>query len=367
MALKLNLSQINSASGGNQAMRETLTGIYNELRNIYARTGGGPIRKIDSGSGAARAVFQAPPPPSQLTVTGANGSFLASIALPQSASGAGAPQNAANAPIYQQISSSPAADFRSGVTTYPVSTATSYVFPNPGQTLYWRLRSSWDQKNWNSFVTLPGAVSSGRQSSAATENNLSLNQSNFATIDSVAAGDTATVRIYGSGGPGSSWARVAGSASQTVPGGTVLNVAYGANLYVAWDGAQYQTKPALTQTFPDGWVPVGKVSVIANGSGLVLPTFKLFVSSGAVIAIQILTAGNGLTAAPSLTIADSTGTGATAACTVSAGSVNGASITNSGSGYSASPSIAASGGVAAGSGGGGGPQGNNGGRLYADV
>lgn len=367
MALKLNLSQINSASGNNQAMRETLTGIYHELQNVYARTGGGPIQKIDSGSGAAGKVFQAPPPPSQLTVTGANGCFLASIALPQSASGSSAPQNAANAPIYQQLSSSPTADFSSGVTTYPVSTATSFVFPNPGQTLYWRLRSSWDQKNWNSYVALPGPVSSGKQSSAATDKNLSLNQSNFATIDSVAAGAAATIRIYGSGGPGSSWARVVGTGSQTIPGGTVANIAYGANLYVAWDGAQYQAKPALTQTFPDGWIPVGKVSVIANGTGLVLPTFKPIVSGGAVIAIQIVSAGNGLTAAPTLTITDSSGTGATAVCTVSAGSVNGASITNSGSGYSASPSIAASGGVATGAGGGGGPQGNNGGRLYADV
>ena len=48
-----------------------------------------------------------------------------------------------------------------GVTTYPVSTNTSYVLPNPGVTLYWRLRSSYNQQNWSSYIAQPGAVGSG--------------------------------------------------------------------------------------------------------------------------------------------------------------------------------------------------------------
>ena len=46
-----------------------------------------------------------------------------------------------------------------------------------------------------------------------------------------------------------------GENSQVFPAGTILNIAYGSNLYVAWDGTQYQVVPSLTQTFPDNWVP----------------------------------------------------------------------------------------------------------------
>src|SRR6202050_3196006 len=126
MALSVNLAQINSAAKGNSDLRETLTGIHLALQSLYAQTGTTPLSKID----ASAAPFTSPPAPSQLAVTGANGSFNIAITTPQNASGATAPRNATNAPIYQELSSSPAANFASGVTTYPVSTNTSYVFPN---------------------------------------------------------------------------------------------------------------------------------------------------------------------------------------------------------------------------------------------
>lgn len=363
MALKLNIAQIVAAARGNNDLRETLTGIYNELQALYAQTGSGPIQKID----AAKPRFTGAPPASSFVVTGANGQFTVAITLPQQAAGAAAPANATSAPIYQELSSSPQADFASSVTIYPLSTSTHLVIPAPGQTLYWRLRSSYDQRTFNSYLKQADAVAAGLQSSIAIEKNLSLNQSNFATVDSVADGSSASVRIYGPGGVGTAWTRINGTSSQVIPSGTITNVPYGSNYYVAWDGAQYRLAPSLTQTFPDHWTPVGKVSVIANGSGVVLPTFKAVVSSGAIVAIQIVTAGNDLTSAPTLTITDSTGTGATATCTVSAGSLTGVTVTNAGSGYSSAPAVAASGGVNGGATGGGGATGTNGGRLYADV
>jgi hypothetical protein len=136
---------------------------------------------------------------------------------------------------------------------------------------------------------------------------------------------------------------------------------------VVWDGQKYQLKPQLAQTFPDTWVPVGRVSVIANGAGLVLPVIHAVVTGGAIVAYQISNAGNGLTAAPVLTITDSTGSGATATATVSAGAVTQVTPGNAGSGYSATPTVTPSGGVSGGSAGGGGATGSNGGRLYADV
>ena len=363
MALSVNSAQINAAARGNSDLRETLTGIHLALQSLYAQTGSAPLAKVD----AAPAAFTAPPSPSQLAVTGANGSFTVSITLPQAASGAAAPRNATNAPIYQEISSAPAAAFSSAVVTYPVSSNTSYVFPNPGATLYWRLRSSYNQQSWSSYVALPGAVSAGLLSSAAAASNLSLNQSNFATVDSVANGSSATVRVYGSGGVGTAWTSILGNQSRVIPAGTILNVAYATNGFVVWDGEKYQVKPQLSQTFPDTWVPVGKVSVIANASGLVLPVIHAVVTGGAIVAYQIVNAGNGLTAAPLLTISDSSGTGATATATVSAGSVTQVTPGSAGSSYSNNPTVTATGGVSGGAAGGGGVTGNNGGRLYADV
>ena len=364
MALKLNIGQINSAAKGNNDLRETLTGIYNELLAVHQQTGSAPIQKIDT----AQASFSGPPPQSQFSVRGANGQFSVSITLPQSSGGSAAPRNATKTAIYRELSSSPAADFSSGLTVYPVSANTSFVFPNPGATLYWRLRSSYDQKTWNSYsVQLGGPVSAGKQSSSATESNISLNQSNFAVIDSVADGSSATIRIYGSGGVGASWVRISGGGSQVIPSGTILNVAYGSNHFVAWDGAQYQLAASLTQTFPDDWVPVGKVSVIANGAGLTLPTISAVVTSGAIVAYQILSAGNDLTAPPAISITDSTGSGATATAVIQAGSLTQVIPGSAGSGYSVRPTVTATGGVSGGTTGGGGVTGTNGGRLYADV
>ena len=88
MALSVNLAQINSAAKGNSDLRETLTAIHLALQSLYAQTGTTPLTKID----ASTAPFTSPPAPSQLAVTGANGSFSVSITTPQNATGAGAAQ-----------------------------------------------------------------------------------------------------------------------------------------------------------------------------------------------------------------------------------------------------------------------------------
>jgi hypothetical protein len=361
MSLVVNLAQINAAAKGNSDLRETLTSIHLALQTLYAQTGAGPLQKVD----ATATRFLAAPAQCGFSVAGANGSFTVTITLPQQAGGSSAPGNPSNAQIYQEVSSAPAANFASGVVTQPLTTATSLVIQNPGANLYWRLRSSYDQKTWNAYQVFPGGpVSAGLQSSAATEPNNPLNQSNFATVDSIAAGGVATVRIYGSGGVGTSWTSVLGANSKVIPSGTIMNVPYGSNGFVAWTGSMYQFKAGLTQTFTDSWIPVGKVSVIANGAGLVLPTIHAVVSGGAIVAYQIITPGNGMTTAPVLTITDSTGSGATATAVISAGAVTQVTPGSAGSSYSSTPTVTASGGVSGGVGGGGGPTGQNTGRFY---
>jgi hypothetical protein len=160
---------------------------------------------------------------------------------------------------------------------------------------------------------------------------------------------------------------VSGASSEVIPAGTILNVAYGRNQFVAWDGGQYQLVASLTQTFPDNWIPVGSVSVIANGTGLVLPKIQPVVVNGAIVAYEIVNPGNDLTAAPAITITDTRGGGATATAVVEAGSVTQVVPGSAGSGYSSSPTVTATGGVSGGTSGGGGATGTNGGRLYANV
>jgi hypothetical protein len=360
MTLNIDQSQINIAAAKNQPLQQTLSAIALKLQQHDAALGLGSIKKVDASTPAT----SAPPAQSTLTAVGANGNITVSIQLPQQTTGA--PQNSSKSVIYQEISTSTVANFTTVQQTYPLTTTTSMTIAAPGQTLWIRLRSTTDQKTFNNYQVV-GPIAAGLQTSAATVPNSPLNQSNFATVDSVAAGGTATVRIYGSGGPGTSWTSIVGTASKVIPAGTILNVAYASNGYVAWNGSSYQFKPGLTQTFPDTWIPVGFVSVIASGAGLVLPTFHAVVSSGSIVAISTVTAGSGMTAAPTLTITDSSGSGATATCTISGGSVNGVTVTNAGSGYSSSPTVTASGGIAGGVGGGGGPTGNNQGRLYGNT
>ena len=155
MALSVNLAQINSAARGNSDLRETLTGIHLALQSLYAQTGTTPLTKVD----ATAAAFTSPPALSQLSVSGANGSFTVSLTAAQSAN---------NAPIYQEISSSPVANFAIG--SHRLSRQHQYqlrVCLTLARTLYWRLRSSYNQQNWSSYTVQPGAVSSGLMSSAA--------------------------------------------------------------------------------------------------------------------------------------------------------------------------------------------------------
>ena len=48
MTLTVNLAQINSAARGNSDLRETLTSLHLALQSVYAQTGSGPLKKVDS-------------------------------------------------------------------------------------------------------------------------------------------------------------------------------------------------------------------------------------------------------------------------------------------------------------------------------
>jgi hypothetical protein len=365
MAIALSQAQINAAAAqGGNALREVLSGVFEEVTAINAHVGRSTLRKVDANTPTLVKV----PQPAQLTVTAAHGVYSILIVNPQDVQPLTSQQvsiskNAANAGVFHEISSSPVPDFSSGVVVYPVTSNTHTNISNPGSTLSWRLRSSYDGVTWNAYQVQSAAVYAGLVGSDITTPNLPLNQTNFATVDSVAAGGTASARVYGPGGVGSGYNRQVGTHTIPRPSGTITGLPYGADRFIAYDGTQFQVTSTLATLLPDTWEPVGKVSIIANGAGLVLPVIKGVVVSGSIIGYQIINPGNGLTSPPILTITDSTGSGATATCQISAGQVTQVTPGNVGTLYSSTPTVTPTGGVSAGNAGGGGAVGGNGGRL----
>ena len=247
------------------------------------------------------------------------------------------------------------------MTTYPLTTSLAFSVSNPGASLYWRLRSSYDQVNFNTYRAQAGAVAAGLVTSSATNPNLSLNQTNFATVDSSPNGASATIRVYGKAGVGTTWSRAVGTASPVRPGGSVANIPYGYNGFVAYDGNNYRISNQLAKTFPDTWEPVGAVSVVANPSGLVVPVVTPVIVSGSIVAYQIPNPGNDL-GSVSLTVVGS-GTGAAPVGTIKNGQL--VDVTGpAGSGYGGGTTVTVMATANPGNTGGGGNAGGNGGRLY---
>lgn len=96
------------------------------------------------------------------------------------------------------------------------------------------------------------------------------NTTNQATVDSFDAGTDATIRIYGTGGPGSSWTSPRGFGTITLAGGSIPHKSYNTIYYVVWDtvGLQYLAFTAFPSVLPDNFVWAGKVTtVISGGTG----------------------------------------------------------------------------------------------------
>lgn len=101
------------------------------------------------------------------------------------------------------------------------------------------------------------------------------NTTNGATVDSIDAGTSATARIYGTGGVGSSWTRNTGyGATPMFPPGIVAGLAYSTAYYVMWTGptpgypgASYQAFTSLPSALHDNYVFAGKVTTVAAGGG----------------------------------------------------------------------------------------------------
>lgn len=351
----------NAARGNPEALRVVLNAMADQFEALSKGTG---VQILEPTSGGQpQTPVTAVPAQATLQVSGANGAFTLSITNPN---------QTVPSTIYHEVSYSTSPTF-AGAKTLPLTASTHFTVNDPGMSFFWRIRSTTDQSHFNAYSPAQGgaAVGAGLQSSAASENAIPLNQSNYGIIDSVDNGaGSANVRVFGTSGPGNMYPSIKGSEERILPSATIVNVPFGSKQIVAFDGSQYVVRSTLPQVFADKLIPVGSVSVVGGGA-VTLPTVALVVDShGHVIAWNVLTQGNGLTAPVTLAIVTLTGSGATpGAQTIVAGKLISIAPGNPGDLYAVPPdTVTVSGGTAAtGVGGGQVIGGNNGRFVYADA
>lgn len=350
--MAISKSQINAIQ--DFGLRTVLLGMYDQIDTHNQALGINMLEPVNSKQKPASAA----PPLASLAVSGANGVFSVQITNPA---------QSVNKTIYHELSYSTSSSFSNGVVTLPVQTSTQATVPAPGVTVYWRIRSSFDQSNWNSYQRQPAVVASGLQSSAASSAATVLNQTNYASVDSQASGGAAVVRVYGKAGPTTQFPAVKGGAEKILPAATIINVPLSSSQVVGFDGEDFQVRGTLPEVLTDETTPVGAVSVVGGGA-VVEPTVSLVLDgSGHVIAWNVVTQGNGLTGPVTLTITTSTGSGATpGAQVISGGKLLSISPGNPGTAYGGGDTVTATGGTFGGTTGGGQNIGGNGGRLVVN-
>ena len=95
------------------------------------------------------------------------------------------------------------------------------------------------------------------------------NSTNYATVDSIDAGSNATIRVYGTGGVGTSWTAQFGYGSATYPSASLTGYAYTTKYWVLYNtqSTSYVVTASFPSTMPDGLVFAGSVTTCASGGG----------------------------------------------------------------------------------------------------
>src|SRR5437016_5242386 len=229
------------------------------------------------------------PPPAAFTVTGVDGKFEIQITLPQDTqpqtvtlyrARCGQDFNRTRALIVHQLQSATNMlfDASGNVTTYGPTPETSLSITNPNVTLFWRLRSSYDEVNWNDWQIYSSAsacgpigVSSGFLRSTSAASNMALNTSNNCTADSIDNGANATVRVYGPGGPGNVWIHYDGQGGQTSYPYSTTPAPYNTDVIVLYSASQglqaFLIATQYTSSLVDDLIFSGKMHTVSTGGG----------------------------------------------------------------------------------------------------
>lgn len=309
--------------------------------------------------GGSKSVGATTPAGVQFSVKGANGSFQWTITNPTNTQGQ---------TVWHEVSYSTLRSFTQNVSVLPPTAGTTGSLGSPGSTYFFRLRSSFDLRNWSAYqLASTDAIAAGLVSSAATSAAGAFNQTNYGVVTSTAVGSSAEVTIQGASGPLTSLVAQKGPSQTVLPGATILGVTPGSDQFVGWDGTKYILRSTLGDLLAsDDVTPIGKVSVVDTGVP-VLPAVSIVRGSGdGVIAWNVTNQGNGLTGPVTLTIVTGTGAGATyGAQTIQNGKLIAVAPGNPGANYGAGDTVTVTGGTGSGTPGGGTALGGNGGRLTA--
>jgi hypothetical protein len=202
--------------------------------------------------------------------------------------------------------------------------------------------------------------------SAGLPPNTPANTTNTATIDSVDAGSSALVRIYGPGGVGTSYNRLTGFGTLARPNGSVSGLGYTTLYVILWTGTSFVAVTTYPATLPDGYEFVGSLTttgptgVVGSGATAV----AIINGTGNVTNINPTAVGSGYASA-TVNIAGGGGSGASADANVVGGQVTSYTVTNAGTGYATAPTITVIPGAGGGTVGGGGSTGSTDGNRAA--
>lgn len=119
--------------------------VLREMRNRLSN-----LEKVTGSGASSNNSRTAPTPPkAQLQVSTTPGVFHVRITNPEDLP-TNPPQNTSKSSLFHVLEASPAADFSTGVTTFPPSTQNYYSISELGaSTQYIRLKSSYDKQNYN--------------------------------------------------------------------------------------------------------------------------------------------------------------------------------------------------------------------------
>jgi len=236
---------------------ESLTRIVGALNSLAARVGVDAAPAPQAPPGAS---LPAPAPPALIAVTGANGAFRIALAASPGSTSA----------VLYFLEAATAPDFgASDTTAYPLGSALATNLALGNVTAYFRARAKYPDSGFSPYVifggSTPTAVSGGAVGSSGLAQNVPLNSTNSATVDSVDAGSSVTMRIYGPGGLGSAWQRFSGQGTDTFPAGSITGLAYSAPYYVVWTGSAYLAYTQQSEAMHDSYVFVGRPTTVASG------------------------------------------------------------------------------------------------------
>jgi len=255
----LNIPQIAQTKEISPYLYESLNKIVGALNSLSARVG---VDAAPAAQAPAGMSLPAPAAPASISVSAASGAFSVTL---------GASPGATSAAQYFLEAGGDPAFGASDTTVYPLGTALVASLSLGDVTLYFRARAKYPDSDYSPYVILGGSTPSGLTGglvgSSDLPTNVPLNSTNNSTVDSVDAGSSATLRIYGPGGVGSSWMRFSGQGTETYPAGSITGLAYSTAYYVVWNGSAYLAFTQQSQVMNDGYVFVGRPTTVASGGG----------------------------------------------------------------------------------------------------